>query len=866
MATFSITTDKNMDELTGKGTTVSDVYNISGATLTIDNDTRVGRYQTATSSLSSITISSVYGGKVLIDATNVKWVEFSGGSGNIPVYNTIVSAGTGSGKLCGVWQSYINPLVSGATVPSDGYLKIKQCSGGTFSGQFSGITCTGVTATTGWICVVADESVTFTVPRMGQFIVSGDWFYLSAVTNGASGQTVQIPVDGGGVNTYYPGIWIETAQNSDQFEFWPGITGTTTWALAKIGRDTRSKYVQILTSGTCRIGSDGTSHIGYVPPANCRIRVPNVFLMTTLPASRTLNSIPSVTIANRPELATTTAGYISCDFHMGNWYWNLSQPYYVSMKNFAIADAMILSEVASKIILSGGGNGSICHLNAHPLAVTSCFAGGEFTNCKFGRSRAPAAGEYGVSLANTIGMGFSGCEFSNREPRSNAAGYPFFANQTINTTLYSCATVGGGLGFATAKNTRVIDLKYADHVCGTTLTIASYAANLSILSDDFFMCGVTYYDGIANIGPRSGFTYIANSSNVKTRCIGSPAAPLELGSVGPAYIGVHGGNSSNIEYKRIYVTGTRSRQALGVNSDKGVVYENVWSDVNDDIWDQMNCLNATVKGAKGGIAVQTRAFTSVYGSHFYDSFVSDTLGKIGILFNEPTAETLPYVTLTPAVLTGIVASFTSGGVLKLTNSGDTLVLTSPYYILGYTGFPSQNIGISGTNVTNHKFEYIIDSGAGFVNEYKTFNNENLSAETISPTTGFKCKLKITVTANTLANSANTLDAIYFSGATNLATEQAAQYPLDLVTYTLTTLKAGSEVRAYLGTDPSTATAIDGIESSTTEYTFYHDKGGQAGYIQIMALGYVPISLPLTYPSINTSVPVQQQVDRVYANP
>jgi hypothetical protein len=280
----------------------------------------------------------------------------------------------------------------------------------------------------------------------------------------------------------------------------------------------------------------------------------------------------------------------------------------------------------------------------------------------------------------------------------------------------------------------------------------------------------------------------------------------------------------------------------------------------------MNCLNATVKGAKGGIAVQTRAFTSVYGSHFYDSFVSDTLGKIGILFNEPTAETLPYVTLTPAVLTGIVASFTSGGVLKLTNSGDTLVLTSPYYILGYTGFPSQNIGISGTNVTNHKFEYIIDSGAGFVNEYKTFNNENLSAETISPTTGFKCKLKITVTANTLANSANTLDAIYFSGATNLATEQAAQYPLDLVTYTLTTLKAGSEVRAYLGTDPSTATAIDGIESSTTEYTFYHDKGGQAGYIQIMALGYVPISLPLTYPSINTSVPVQQQVDRVYANP
>ncbi len=81
--------------------------------------------------------------------------------------------------------------------------------------------------------------------------------------------------------------------------------------------------------------------------------------------------------------------------------------------------------------------------------------------------------------------------------------------------------------------------------------------------------------------------------------------------------------------------------------------------------------------------------------------------------------------------------------------------------------------------------------------------------------------------------------------------------------TLTGLVAGSEVRAYLGTDPATATAIDGIESSTTSFTFSQSSAGSNGYIVIFNTGYLPIRLAITYSGSDVSIPIQQTVDRNY---
>jgi len=86
------------------------------------------------------------------------------------------------------------------------------------------------------------------------------------------------------------------------------------------------------------------------------------------------------------------------------------------------------------------------------------------------------------------------------------------------------------------------------------------------------------------------------------------------------------------------------------------------------------------------------------------------------------------------------------------------------------------------------------------------------------------------------------------------------------TVTLTGLIAGSEVRAYLGTDPSTATQIDGEESSGTSFSFSQSYSGSDGFIVIHALGYVTQRISITYTSTDATIPIQQIEDRVYTNP
>lgn len=82
--------------------------------------------------------------------------------------------------------------------------------------------------------------------------------------------------------------------------------------------------------------------------------------------------------------------------------------------------------------------------------------------------------------------------------------------------------------------------------------------------------------------------------------------------------------------------------------------------------------------------------------------------------------------------------------------------------------------------------------------------------------------------------------------------------------TLTGLVADSEVRAYVGTNPATATELSGTESSATSFNFSHSVAGQAGYIQVFHVDYQPIIINLTYSGTDSSIPVQQTTDRQYA--
>jgi hypothetical protein len=125
MATFTITSTQNINELTGK--IGGDTYNINGGTLIIDADSRYNTNATGTTgALGTITLSATAGGTLLIDGTKVRLINFVSGSGTVPSASTIISQSNASGNLLGVWSSLTSPPVSATlAMPSTGWIKIR---------------------------------------------------------------------------------------------------------------------------------------------------------------------------------------------------------------------------------------------------------------------------------------------------------------------------------------------------------------------------------------------------------------------------------------------------------------------------------------------------------------------------------------------------------------------------------------------------------------------------------------------------------------------------------------------------------------------------------------------------------------------
>ena len=82
-------------------------------------------------------------------------------------------------------------------------------------------------------------------------------------------------------------------------------------------------------------------------------------------------------------------------------------------------------------------------------------------------------------------------------------------------------------------------------------------------------------------------------------------------------------------------------------------------------------------------------------------------------------------------------------------------------------------------------------------------------------------------------------------------------------FTLTGLKPGSEVRVYKTSDLSEVT---GTESSGETFSYFYDSTGEDVFYVIHHVGYVSIRQEFILDSNNRTIPVQQQLDRVYNNP
>lgn len=571
MATYTIVDTKNIDELNGR--VGGDVYNINGGLLTIDQDSRFGLSSSATASLGNVTLSSTLGGTMSIDGRYVRLITYTSGSGIVPVPNTLITKGNGSGstasgKLIGVWANLTSSATTtGAAMPASGYIKIKQWNSIEYiSGTVSGITASAAAASVpGWIEVVGDEAATITVSRLGTFQMRGEWYQVGT-SSGVTSSTYQIPTNGNVL--YLAGTWVETATASNNFEFY-ACAGSLV-ASGSIATDAiRGKVCWISTAGLLRFGSDGTNNNGYVPTPGCIIKIPNI-ITANCTASRSTNALPNATLATRYDFTTTGAGVIDIDKANLAWYPSFAQPYSVKLTNVGILTQLSVSEIASPITWSQVGVGQEAANAQFALLMSLCFAGGSASNCVWSRASLAGASTYVNSLTDVSNIDFYDDISFSFLARANAT----TGNNTL-TRVANCDWIRPVIGtgrvlITTCTNLNYTNTVYHDLPFGTTTTtnpmyafdLASNTINITI--DGLSFGGLTLtqpYSGILNVGA-------AGCANIKLRNLGTYASPLDLG----------GARLNGITYSRVTTVATANitNHGLKVND---IFYAIVSSDV-----------------------------------------------------------------------------------------------------------------------------------------------------------------------------------------------------------------------------------------------------------------------------------------------
>jgi len=863
MATFTVTTAQNIDELTGKAGL--DIYNINGGTLTIDQDSRYGLNQTTSTSIDRFVISATLGGTVRIDARKVRLIPFNTETGNVPASNTVISQGGASAKLIGVYASLtVAPTASGSAMPTSGFIKVKQWNDVSYAaGALTGISAssTGVD-TAGWIEILTEEGTTAqpalaaTVPRLGLFECLGEWYSLGT-TNGSPNQTFQAPTNG--VGCYIPGIFIEKTVGSNDYEFYANAATTTA-----IAADIRAKVCWVTpATGIIRLGHNGTANAGYTPVTNLKVVIPNIITSHCTSAAKTANVIPNATLTSRWEvgLSSGTGGVYNFDKVNIAWSMNLTQCYQVNISNCGVFDTILVSEIASPMTWNKVGVGQSAAVSQIGLTVNYCFAGGTFTDVFITRA-ALATAVYIISMTDDDGFTFNNCRAMVLAVKANAGAGSWGCIRVNNTTWNSPKIIGAKAYMATCTNVTWNNTSYCDVPTGITATtaaqnnsvweIASNTTNATFSGLDFF--------GLVNVQPFLQLLSVlaAGCSNIKLRNIGtSPSDSLSLGATATIYTGylfnlASSASVNGLKVQRCFVFNTRTNLYTMDNSSKNIILENVAGDFSDV--PNPTALNLVQKSVAYNMSLSAQS--AIYGTHFCVSYLSAST-RVIFFMNEPTAQTASQVTLSGG------AAFTSAGGLYMPTIGQSATFEMPFFALGTANFENGVSVMAGGTIANYRFNYEIDinngSGYSVVSGDLTAAQMGtaLSAYTINPALGFKLRVKIkTTTTNSTA-----ITNYFIPLLTTSAAIQANYYPLDTNTLSFIGLQVGTDVIILSAGTSTILYSKDSISGTTESYTY---SGAQSVDIGFIKQGYVPLYIRnLALTTTDSSLPIAQVVDRNY---
>lgn len=843
----------NWDTLTGGSVNATlDTYTISnGTTLLIDTDSyQCANHSAAFGSLDTVSYSGT-GGKLKIDGTGVRVIAYTGGTGNVPAIGTSITQGGVSAVLLGVWSGWqAEPTAAAAAMPATGFIKVKGKTGGNFAaGALGGIGATANGAdVVGWIEVRGADTATITVPRIGAFEVTGDWFELGT-TNGTRNQVLPCPTTAT-VAGVFPGVWIETGPGTNVYERFVGAGSIV--ALASIPTDERGKIVWQTTAGI-RIGFDGTNNVGFLPPTGCRVRIPNVILTccTRTAGGSGLRVLPNATLATRQEFVTTAAGDVSIDRAVFQWYGNFLQAYRADLLNSAFSDSMVLQEIAAPINVQNCIVGPTQAQLNNALNMLSCFGGGSVANNLFARFSLAASGAYTCVANFNKGVTFSNNKTQTLLNRGNGTTGSWSNTQNVDCIWVDCLDIGGRMLQVTAQRPTITNYRYNDNFSGTTGTGNShYAIEFTSGCVDPVVDGMTFNGG-ANLHPYSGLVSFSGCYKCTVRNIGTYAAPLDLGSANAAGVIVNGGgNNDGIRVQRCYTSNTRVGPFAFVNSDNNVLLQDVKGDYADT--SVIASLNTVAKGVS--LLGATTGQTSVYGTHWKDSFRSATVGAIEIFCNEPTA-----ASAAECVVTSGSPKFNSAGQVALTVVGQQVTWEMSYFARGHTALANSAPTLTGTNTGNMSYEFQYDKGAGYNGSWLTLNAANLTgAGAITPAVGVKLKVRATCTVD---NAGNLLTNIAIPTVTTSVAQGGNPYALQVVTLTLTGLQASSDIVILSAGTETVLASVDANGGTTYNYVYETPTTVDIG---VFKAGFIPLYVRgLVLTSTNASLPLSQTIDRAY---
>lgn len=865
MANQTVTTTVNHDSAAVTGLANGETYTINGGSLTFNCDSRWGQNDAV---FGSISISSTLGGTLYIDGTQVWELPFSSSTGNVPSLAALgsngVTGGTSgaTGELFRVWATgSLTPATAAAAMPATGWIKLRTKTGTFQNGEVvtlpggATITLSGA-GKRSWIQITGAEAGTLTLPRLGNFSMVGDWYEIGT-TNGADGQTFQFPV----ADTC-PAIQIETSAGSGVYEWW--LNGGSRWnhATVTISQDTRGKFFGCNnTTGIITIAQRASNACGYKPATGCKVRIPNIICSSSTATNWALNTI-NATLATRYDFTTTSGGTVNINNAIVNWFMSAVNATAVNLSNSAFTQQINISNTSTDNTLTNIAVGLYSTGDFAAVVVANCFGNTNLTNSRIGRYSAVSTA-FVFSATDTFNINIDTVDITlfggtaTTITRANANTRTIGLTRCFNCTINNAKVIGASVSLTTCSNITITNLQYADISIGTTtVTVPTYVFTLDTGTSNVTIDGLTWYGAIASLNAYSGLLNAATSvSNVTLKNIGTFATPLNLSaSNGSAYIAVCT-ISKNLYFRRIYVSNTRTGPFSLANTVDGVEIIDVRSDYADSSTIASN--NTIVKSAAW--TYSTTGQTSVYGRHFETAFISATAANLVIACNEPTAETAAQ--LTTNFTTG--SGWTATGSVALVNLNDYVEWEWPHYILGITALTNSAPTLTGTNTANHTLTFQYNTGAGYNGTWLTASAANLATVTgLNSSVGVKLKFRLTCST---ASTSNLMKYIKIA-ATTTSTDQQVQYPLPGIPVTLTGLQTGSEIRVYVGTDPATAVELAGIESSTTSFYFEHNNATQSGYIVIFALGYAPLTIPITFSSSSSTIPIQQVLDRVYVNP